>query len=84
LIREEERMISVLGMTFWGWALTVVAVALYIAGVIWLLIDVLRRPDFSGGKKALWVAAAFFFSLAALVVYLIFFRGWDDPLKRDD
>jgi len=77
-------MTAVLAVTFWEWALIVIGGALYVAGVIWLLIDVLRRPDFSGGKKALWVAAAFLFTFVALIVYLIFFRGWDDPLKKDE
>lgn len=77
-------MDAVLAMSFWEWTITVIAVAAYVTGVIWLLFDVLRRPDLSAGKKVLWVVAAFLFTFITLVVYLIFFRGgWDDPLKKD-
>lgn len=76
-------MANVTAAAVWQWLVLVVAVAVYVTGLIWMLIDVLRRPDFSTGRKVLWVAAATVFSLVALVVYVAAFRGWDDPLQRD-
>ncbi len=39
--------------------------------VIYVLTDVFRNPDLSGGSKALWVLLVFFIPLFGALVYLI-------------
>ena len=50
------------------------AVLVVAAAVVWLIVDVLRRPDLSAGKKALWIVLAFPFTIITLLAYLIFGR----------
>jgi hypothetical protein len=58
------------------WVLALVVVAVYL-GVIWMVIDILRRRDFSGWMKLLWIVIALTFSLAALIVYIPWVRRTD-------
>lgn len=63
-------------LTFGESLLVALALAVY-AAVIWMIVDVLRRPDFSGVEKVLWVIAAVVFSLASLIVYFFWVRKKD-------
>ncbi len=70
-------MIDLLGFLTFGESLLVaLALAVY-AAVIWMIVDILRRPDFSGLEKVLWVIAAVVFSLATLIVYVFWVRKRD-------
>ena len=63
-------------LTFGESLLVALALAVY-AAVIWMIVDILRRPDFSGLEKVLWIIAAVVFSLATLVVYVLWVRRRD-------
>ena len=67
-------MTDALGFLTFGESLLVaLALAVY-AAVIWMIVDILRRPDFSGLEKVLWVIAGVVFSLATLIVYFLWAR----------
>jgi hypothetical protein len=63
-------------LTFGESLLVALALAVY-AAVIWMIVDVLGRPDFSGLEKVLWVIAAVVFSVATLLVYFFWVRRRD-------
>ena len=63
-------------LTFGESLLVALALAVY-AAVIWTIFDILRRPDFSGLEKVLWVIAGVVFSLATLIVYYLWVRKRD-------
>jgi hypothetical protein len=71
-------VVGALGST--GIFIFVAVLAVY-AAVVWLIFDVLRRQDFSAGMKALWIILAFFFSIGALIVYLLVVRKKDYSTK---
>ena len=60
-------------LTFGESLLVAIALAVY-AAVIWMIVDILRRPDFSGLEKVLWVIAGLVFSIATLIVYFFWVR----------
>jgi hypothetical protein len=54
------------------WSLIVIFfMVVYFIMLFTVIIDVFRRPDTSGGKKALWLIFIFFFPFVGLIVYLI-------------
>jgi Phospholipase_D-nuclease N-terminal len=63
-------------LTFGESLLVAIALAVY-AAVTWMIVDILRRPDFSGLEKVLWVIAALVFSIATLIVYYFWVRKRD-------
>lgn len=63
-------------LTFGESLLVALALAVY-AAVIWVIVDILRRPDFSGLEKVLWIIAALVFSIATLLVYVFWVRKRD-------
>lgn len=63
-------------LTFGESLLVALALAVY-AAVIWVIVDILRRPDFSGLEKVLWIIAALVFSIATLLVYVLWVRKRD-------
>jgi hypothetical protein len=69
-------VIDVLALTF-GESLLVAAVLAVYAAVIWMIVDVLQRPDFSGVEKVLWIIFAIVFSIATLIVYRFWVRNRD-------
>ena len=70
-------MTEVLAFLSFGESLLVaLALAVY-AAVIWMIVDILRRPDFSGLEKVLWVIAAVVFSLVTLLVYFVWVKRRD-------
>lgn len=69
-------MIGVLAWSFGASLLVAVVLAVY-AAVIWMIVDILQRPDFSGVEKVLWIIAAIVFSIATLIVYFFWVRNRD-------
>ena len=69
-------MTDVLALTFAESMLAVVALAVY-AAVIWMIFDVIVRRDFSGVEKVLWIIFALVFSIATLIVYVVWVRRKD-------
>ena len=43
--------------------------------LIWVIIDIFRSPDLSGGAKALWFLFVLFIPLIGVLVYLIAHGG---------
>ena len=69
-------MSDVLALTFGESILVVIVLAVY-AAVIWMILDILRRPDLSGVEKVLWSIFGLVFSIATLVVYVVWVRKKD-------
>ena len=69
-------MTDVLALMFWESMFLVVVLAVY-AAVIWMIFDILVRRDFSGVQKVLWVIFALVFSIATLLVYVLWVRKKD-------
>jgi Zn-dependent protease with chaperone function len=70
-------VIDVLAFLTFGESLFVaLALAVY-AAVIWMIVDILRRSDFSGLEKVLWSIAGLVFSIATLIVYFVWVRKRD-------
>ena len=69
-------MNEVLALTFAESILVVIVLAVY-AAVIWMIVDILRRPDFSGVEKVLWSIFGLVFSIATLLVYVLWVRRKD-------
>jgi uncharacterized membrane protein len=67
---------GVLALTFAESLVVAVVLAVY-AAVIWMIFDILVRPDFSGLEKVLWIIAALVFSIATLLVYVLWVRKKD-------
>jgi Zn-dependent protease with chaperone function len=64
---------AVLALTFGESMLLVVVLAVY-AAVIWMIFDIIVRSDFSGVEKVLWIIFAIVFSIATLLVYVLWVR----------
>jgi hypothetical protein len=71
-----ERVSDVLALTFGESILVVIVLAVY-AAVIWMILDILRRPDLSGVEKVLWSIFGLVFSIATLIVYVVWVRRKD-------
>ena len=69
-------MTGVLALTFAESLAVAVVLAVY-AAVIWMIFDIIVRPDFSGVEKVLWIIAALVFSIATLLVYVVWVRKKD-------
>lgn len=70
-------MTDVLALTWFGESILVAVVLAVYAAVIWMIVDILRRPDFSGIEKVLWSIAGIVFSIATLLVYVLWVRKRD-------
>lgn len=66
-------MTDVLALTFAESLLAVVVLAVY-AAVIWMIFDIIVRRDFSGVEKVLWIIFGLIFSIATLIVYVVWVR----------
>jgi hypothetical protein len=64
---------AVLALTFGESMLLIVVLAVY-AAVIWMIFDIIVRSDFSGVEKVLWIIFAIVFSIATLLVYVLWVR----------
>ena len=70
-------MSDVVALTWFGESILVAVVLAVYAAVIWMIVDILRRPDFSGIEKVLWIIAGLVFSIATLLVYVLWVRKKD-------
>ena len=70
-------MSDVVALTWFGESILVAVVLAVYAAVIWMIVDILRRPDFSGVEKVLWIIAGLVFSIATLLVYVLWVRKKD-------
>ena len=70
-------MSDVVALTWFGESIVVAVVLAVYAAVIWMIVDILRRPDFSGIEKVLWSIAGIVFSIATLLVYVLWVRKKD-------
>ena len=70
-------MTDVLALTWFGESILVAVVLAVYAAVIWMIVDIVRRPDFSGVEKVLWSIAGIVFSIATLLVYVLWVRKRD-------
>ncbi len=70
-------MTDVLALTWFGESILAAIVLAVYAAVIWMIVDILRRPDFSGVEKVLWIIAGIVFSIATLLVYVLWVRKRD-------
>ena len=70
-------MTDILALTWFGESILVAVVLAVYAAVIWMIVDILRRPDFSGVEKVLWSIAGIVFSIATLLVYVLWVRKRD-------
>jgi len=61
---------NLLAMTGAQLTITIFVIAFY-ASVIWMVVDVIRRTDLGAGAKVVWILAGLFFSLAAVLFYLL-------------
>jgi hypothetical protein len=68
--------VEVLGLSDGTWLLATLAVALY-ALVIWMLLEILFRADFSGAMKVAWIAVALLFAPIAVPVWFLWVRRKD-------
>ena len=75
-------MTDVLAFLTFGESLLVALVLAVYAAVIWMIVDIVQRPDFSGVEKVLWSIAAIVFSVATLVVYFFWVRNRDYSRTR--
>jgi hypothetical protein len=64
-------------LTWFGESIVVAVVLAVYAAVLWMIFDILRRPDFSGIEKVLWIIAGLVFSIATLLVYVLWVRKKD-------
>ena len=70
-------MTDVLALTWFGESILVAVVLAVYAAVIWMIFDVIVRRDFSGVEKVLWIIAGIVFSIATLLVYVLWVRKKD-------
>jgi hypothetical protein len=68
---------DVVALTWFGESILVAVVLAVYAAVIWMIVDILRRPDLSGVEKVLWIIAGLVFSIATLLVYVLWVRKKD-------
>lgn len=59
--------------------LTLFVLGTLLVVVLWAIVDVVRRADLSGAKKALWVVFLLIFPLIGVVIYVAV-----DVLRRPD
>ena len=67
-------MDSVLAMTVAQLTITIFVIGMYV-GVIWMIVDVIRRADIGAAGKIFWIFAGLIFSIFAVLLYLFVGRG---------
>ncbi len=64
------------GLTDGTWLLAALVVVLYVL-VIWMLLEIMFRADFSGGMKIAWIIVALLFAPVAVPVWFLWVRRKD-------
>ena len=67
---------EVLALTDGTWLLAAAVVALYLL-VIWMLLEILFRADFSGGMKIAWIIVALLLAPVAVPIWFLWVRRKD-------
>jgi hypothetical protein len=67
---------ELLGLTDGTWVLAGLVLALYVL-VIWMLLEILFRADFSGGMKVAWIVVALLFAPVAVPIWFLWVRRKD-------
>ena len=67
---------EVLGFTDGTWLFGAVVVALALL-VIWMLLEIIFRPDFTGGMKIAWIFVALIFAPVAVPIWFLWVRRKD-------
>ena len=62
--------VATLGDFLWS-LLVIFFMIVYFMMLFWVIVDVFRRHDASGGKKALWLLFLLFFPLVGILAYMI-------------
>jgi len=62
--------VATLGDFLWS-LLVIFFMIVYFMMLFWVIVDVFRRQDASGGKKALWLLFLLFFPLVGILAYMI-------------
>ena len=62
--------VATLGDFLWS-LLVIFFMIVYFMMLFWVIVDIFRRHDASGGKKALWLIFLLFFPLVGLLAYMI-------------
>ena len=65
-----------LGLTDGTWLLAALVIALYLL-VIWMLLEILFRADFTWGMKIAWVIVALLFAPVAVPIWFLWVRRRD-------
>ena len=67
---------ELLGLTDGTWVLAGLVLALYVL-VIWMLLEILFRADFSGGMKVAWIVVALLLAPVAVPIWFLWVRRKD-------
>ena len=62
--------VATLGDFLWS-LLVIFFMVMYFMMLFWVIVDIFRRHDASGGKKALWLIFLLFLPLIGLLAYMI-------------
>ena len=79
--RWEKHMLARIGLGELLWSLLVLYLMVMYLIITFSIITDIFRSDISGGKKALWAAALFFFPVITMIVYLV--KNGDAMAKRN-
>ena len=63
-------LVATLGDFLWS-LLVIFFMVIYFMMLFWVIVDIFRRHDASGGKKALWLIFLLFLPLIGLLAYII-------------
>ncbi len=61
---------STLGEILWSF-LVIFFLITYFMMLFWVIVDIFRRHDIGGGKKAVWLIALFILPLVGLLIYML-------------
>ena len=75
-VADDEKRMDVLGLTDGTWLLAGLVLALYVL-VIWMLLEILFRADFSGAMKIGWIIVALLFAPVAVPIWFLWVRRKD-------
>lgn len=67
---------EVLGLSSGTWLLATLVLALY-GLVLWMLLEIIFRADFSGGMKIAWIFVALLFAPVAVPIWFFWVRRKD-------
>ena len=78
-VSDEEgalQRMDVLGYADGTWVIAALVLALYVL-VIWMLLEIMFRADFSGGMKVAWIIIGLLLAPVAVPVWFLWVRNKD-------